>query len=203
MKAMLLRCLLPLLLIAELARGIEATVLVQNLRIPWEVVVLPDGRMLVTERPGYLAVVSRRGLETRIRVPYVLAVGEGGLLGAALHPQFRSNHWLYLYLTTRPNGGIVNRIVRYRFEQNQLEDQRMILDHIPAGIIHDGGRIVFGPDGRLYAGVGDTGNDRLAQDIRSLAGKILRINDDGTVPADNPFDNPVWSWGHRWCTWTR
>jgi glucose/arabinose dehydrogenase len=188
--------LAALWLVIEAAAS-SPVVIAENLRIPWEVVFLPDGRILVTERPGYLALLKDGGLQARIRVPYVLPYGEGGLLGAALHPRFAGNRWLYLYYTTRPNGGIVNRVVRYRLAGDRLENQQVILDHIPAGRIHDGGRIAFGPDGRLYIGAGDAGNQSLAQDTRSLAGKILRINDDGSVPPDNPFGNPVWSYGHR------
>jgi glucose/arabinose dehydrogenase len=123
--------------------------------------------------------------------------GEGGLLGMALHPRFDEHHWIYLYLTTVSDGGAENRVERYTFENDRLSDKKIIIDKIPGANYHDGGRIAFSPDGYLYITTGDAGKSNLAQATDSLAGKILRVHDDGSIPLDNPFHNAVWSYGHR------
>ena len=114
-----------------------------------------------------------------------------------MHPDFEQNRWLYLYLTTREGDGLINRVERYEFSDNALTNRQVILDNIPGARFHDGGRIAFGPDGFLYITTGDALEVDLAQQTDSLAGKILRISDTGAVPADNPFGNEVWSYGHR------
>lgn len=174
----------------------DITVTAQNLSIPWDVVFLPTGEMLVTERNGYL-LVFRNGLEERIRISGVEYTGEGGLLGMALHPDFSVNNYLYLYHTSESENRLINRVVRYEFSESNLSNPEEILGNIPGARFHDGGRIAFGPDGFLYITVGDAGNPGEAQNTSSLAGKILRIHDDGQIPADNPFGNAVWSYGHR------
>lgn len=170
-------------------------IVAENLAIPWEIAFLPDGDLLVTERPGTL---KRIGKEGRVYdIEGVEHVGEGGLLGMTLHPQFQENRWLYLYLTTKDESGLINRVDRYRFENDHLSEKKTIIDKIPGAAYHDGGRIVFGPDGYLYITTGDASRSNLAQDIDSLAGKILRLKDDGLIPPDNPFGNAVYSYGHR------
>jgi len=177
-------------------------VIVQNLNIPWEVVFLPAQEMLITERAGNLVKISSNGLpgqgqRTVIPVPEVQHSGEGGLLGMALHPNFSSNRYIYLYLTTRAGQGTTNRVERYEFRDDKLTNKKIIIQNIPGASNHDGGRIKFGPDGLLYIGTGDAGNEDNAQNTASLAGKILRVHDDGSVPTDNPFKNAVYSYGHR------
>jgi len=172
-----------------------AEIVADNLQIPWEIVFLPGGDLLVTERPGTL---KRIGKEGRVYViEGVEHIGEGGLLGMALHPQFSENRWIYLYLTTNIGNGLKNRVERYRFEGDRLSEKTIVIDNIPGAAYHDGGRIAFGPDGYLYITTGDAGSSNLAQDINSLAGKILRLKDDGSIPPDNPFGNAVYSYGHR------
>jgi glucose/arabinose dehydrogenase len=123
-------------------------------------------------------------------VPGVSAVGEGGFLGLALSPQYSRDRWVYAYLTAASD----NRIVRFRLG-GQV---RPVLTGLQKAANHNGGRIAFGPDGKLYAGVGDAGNSANAQDRGALNGKILRMNRNGTVPSGNPFPGSlVWSWGHR------
>jgi glucose/arabinose dehydrogenase len=165
-----------------------------NLEIPWELVFLPNQEILVTQRPGTLLLLQEG---QQITIDGVEHIGEGGLLGMALHPDFEQNNWLYLYLTTRISQTITNRVERYQFINNSLSDREIILDNIPGAANHNGGRIAFSPDGYLFITTGDAQNPDLAQDINSLAGKILRINDDGSIPADNPFNNEVYSYGHR------
>ncbi|MEK9151079.1 MAG: PQQ-dependent sugar dehydrogenase [Patescibacteria group bacterium] len=174
----------------------------QGLRIPWALDFLPDKRILFTERPGSVRLIDVRGklvAEPALTLGDVAAVGEGGLLGIALHPRFSENNFVYLYYTARRGGAeIANRVVRYRLENSRLVAPSVILDDIPAAANHDGGRIAFGPDGMLYITTGDAGVQANAQNTGSLAGKILRLRDDGTVPDDNPFaGSPVWSYGHR------
>ncbi len=170
-------------------------IILTDLEIPWEIAFLPDGRMLVTERPGSLVLVDES--KEIIEVDSVSHIGEGGLLGLAVHPDFSQNNWIYLYFTSEENGEIVNQVERFQLTDNNLTDQTVIIDNMPGGFTHNGGRIKFGPDGYLYISTGDAGNPNLSQDENSLAGKILRLNDDGSIPDDNPFENAVWSLGHR------
>ncbi len=120
------------------------------------------------------------------------AEGESGLLGLAVDPEFLKNKYIYVYYTDNDS----NRISRFTLNQ-KLENETVLIDNIPSASIHDAGRLKFGPDGKLYATTGDASQRDLAQDVNSLAGKILRLNKDGGIPADNPFKNYVWSYGHR------
>lgn len=184
-------------LFQEVSKNSESAteIVADNLQIPWEIVFLPDGDLLVTERPGTLKKIGKEG---RVYViDGVEHVGEGGLLGMTLHPRFSENRWIYLYLTTKNESGLINRVERYRFEDDRLSEKTIIIDNIPGAKYHDGGRIAFGPDGYLYITTGDAGSSNLAQDINSLAGKILRLKEDGSIPPDNPFGNTVYSYGHR------
>lgn len=175
-----------------------------GLETPWSLALLPDGAILLTERPGRLRVVRGGRLlpEPAAQMP-VAAVGEGGLLGLALHPRFPDRPFAYLYYTHRAGGRLSNRVARFRVAEGgpagfRLGEEKVLLDGIPGGTIHDGGRLRFGPDGMLYVTTGDGGRPALAADPKSLAGKILRLRDDGGVPEDNPFPgSPVWSYGHR------
>ncbi|MFA6005706.1 MAG: PQQ-dependent sugar dehydrogenase [Patescibacteria group bacterium] len=177
-------------------KSVNPEVLAENLEIPWEIVFLPEGDMLVTERSGKLL---RVGARTQVvqEIAGVAHIGEGGLLGMALHPNFKTNHYVYLYSTTRTAGGITNRVERYKFIKDTLTNRVVILEGIKGSANHDGGRIAFGPDGYLYITTGDAENPSSAQDTTSLNGKILRITDDGSIPKDNPFGNAVYSYGHR------
>jgi glucose/arabinose dehydrogenase len=171
-------------------------VVATGLDTPWEIAFLPDGGILVTERPGNLVEI-RRGEQRRIQIPAVYEAGESGLMGLALHPDFAGNRWIYIYYTTREDGRTVNLVERYRFEGGRLSERKLILGEIPGARFHDGGRIAFGPDGMLYLTTGDAGDGSRAQLPASLAGKILRLTAEGTVPPDNPFGNAVYSLGHR------
>ncbi|MGB4594484.1 MAG: PQQ-dependent sugar dehydrogenase [Anaerolineaceae bacterium] len=173
----------------------EPEVIAENLNFPWELAFLPDGGILVTERPGSLMLLEGNG--ERIPVEGIRHIGEGGLLGMALHPGFASNGWIYLYLTSTQGLNIVNRVERYVYKNHTLSERVLILEGIRGAAIHDGGRIKFGPDGMLYITTGDAGVTSLSQDLSSLNGKILRVEDDGSIPADNPFGTAVWSYGHR------
>ena len=177
------------------------TTIASNLDIPWDMAFLPEGEILITERPGRVRLVGKDGTvkpTAILEIKEVKHQGEGGLLGIALHPQFTQNKLVYLYYTYRNGFTTLNKVVRYKFGDNKLVFDKTIIDNIPGGIYHDGGRIKFGPDGKLYVTTGDATIDTLAQDTGSWAGKILRINDDGSLPNDNPFANsPIYSYGHR------
>ncbi len=171
-------------------------IIAENLDIPWEITFLPQGDLLVTERPGTLL---RLSAEEQMQIPIegVAHRGEGGLLGLVLHPDFENNNLIYLYLTTETEEGLTNRVEQYRLENDSVTKTATVVEGIPGASYHDGGRMAIGPDGRLYITTGDAGEGSLAQDKNSLAGKILRLNLDGSIPDDNPFGNEVWTYGHR------
>ena len=173
----------------------DRTIIAQDLDIPWEVAFLPDGDFLITERPGRLLKVGKD--KKVIEIQGVQHVGEGGLMGLALHPKFKENNLLYLYFTTGTGRNLSNKLERYKFDGNALTDRQVILEGVRGSSNHDGGRIAFGPDGNIYIGTGDSEQPDLAQNTKSLNGKILRIKDDGSIPSDNPFGNAVYSYGHR------
>ncbi|GGI90391.1 PQQ-dependent sugar dehydrogenase [Legionella impletisoli] len=169
---------------------------VEGLTVPWELVFLPNGDLLITERPGQLTQVGK--MTKTQTIPRVAQVGEGGLLGMALDPEFSQNRLLYLYRTTRKQGELLNEIVRYRYDSHGvLSDETILLTNIPAARFHNGGRIAFGPDGYLYVTTGDALSKNSAQNKHSLAGKILRLTKDGQPAPKNPFNSPVYSYGHR------
>lgn len=174
--------------------------LLTNLDLPWSISFTPDGRMFFTERVGRVRVVQNGQLLSEPAATFadVFSSSESGVLGMALHPGFAQNSLVYVvYTATRSDGARVNRLVRFRESGNVFREPAVLLDNIPAASTHAGSRIRFGPDGKLYVSTGDAQNPELSQTLSSLAGKILRLNDDGTTPSDNPFGSPVWSWGHR------
>jgi glucose/arabinose dehydrogenase len=173
---------------------LDIEVVADGLEVPWDIAFLPSGDMLVTERPGRLRLI-RDGevfpapvLEVEIAEVDVFLGFEGGLLGIALHPSFETNRLFYLYFTARTEDDrVVNRIVRYALSEDAMsaDVDQLIVDDIEAGGHHQGGRIRIGPDGLLYAGAG-AWEPPQSQDPNSLAGKLLRMNLDGSIPADNP-----------------
>lgn len=167
-----------------------------GLEVPWGVAVLPDGSTLVSERiSARIDQIPAGGGERRTigTVPGVESGGEGGLLGLAISPTYATDRLVYAYLGTTDD----NRVVTMTLRGDRLGAPRAIITGIPKGPIHDGGRIAFGPDGKLWITTGDAGIRELSQDRNSLGGKILRAEPDGSVPADNPFGTLVWSYGHR------
>jgi glucose/arabinose dehydrogenase len=177
---------------------------IPNLEVVWSMVWAPDGRMFFTERPGRVRVFANGKLQPQpiFVVPDVEPRGESGLMSIALHPQFGSNHLLYLAYAYSENGQRV-RVVRYRETPNGFVDPTVIIENIPAAQFHAGCRLRFGPDGKLYVTTGDATDREIAQQLNSLGGKILRLNDDGTVPTDNPFVGrsdarpEIWAYGSR------
>ena len=175
-------------------------VIAENLEVPWSVDVAGDGRVFFTERPGRIGIIAADG---EILEPIFIKVEqneEAGLMGLALHPDFANNHLIYVYHTySNGTGSVYNKVVALTERDNKIVGSKAIIEGIPAADRNDGGRIKFGPDdGKLYVATGDARQPDLAQDRESLAGKILRLNDDGTVPGDNPFPgSPIYSYGHR------
>jgi glucose/arabinose dehydrogenase len=177
------------------------TTIAEGLDTPWGIVFLPDNSMLVTERSGQVRFIDRQGkLEPTpvATLQNAKEAGEGGLLGIALHPDFASNSYVYLYYTYQNSGiNTLNRVVRMIFTDRKLSNEEVIVDRIPGSSNHNGGRIKFGPDRMLYIGTGDAGEPTRAQNKDSLAGKILRVTDSGGAIPGNPFNNLVFSLGHR------
>ncbi|QFZ20939.1 PQQ-dependent sugar dehydrogenase [Saccharothrix syringae] len=166
--------------------------------LPWGLTTLPDGQVLFGRRDTFEVVRldPATGAKTSLgRVPGATGTdGEGGVLGLAVAADFTADPWLYVMHTSSTD----NRVVRIRYTDGALTgDPQVLLTGIPRNKYHNGGRLRFGPDGKLYIATGDGQNGDWAQDLDNLAGKVLRINTDGTVPADNPFGTPVWSYGHR------
>lgn len=163
---------------------------VTGLTVPWGLAFINESDFLLTERPGRVRLVRGGELvdEPVLNMENVAATSEGGLLGLALHPQFQRNRFFYLYATARTGAGVFNRVERFRLSDDGRSAalDRLILDRVPAGVFHDGGRIRFGPDGMLYVATGDARQPDLAQEPGSPAGKILRLTPDGGIPDDNP-----------------
>ncbi|CAM5457458.1 Glucose/arabinose dehydrogenase OS=Streptomyces griseomycini OX=66895 GN=FHS37_006999 PE=4 SV=1 [Streptomyces griseomycini] len=173
-----------------------------GLSTPWGLAPLADGDLLVSSRDEatITRVDGRTGEKTELgEVPGVSPSGEGGLLGIALSPEYASDHMIYAYFTSASD----NRIVRMLYDEQKPPGEQLgapdtILRGIPKGVVHNGGRIAFGPDRMLYVGTGESGDTGLSQDKDSLGGKILRLTPEGEPAPGNPFpDSPVYSYGHR------
>ncbi|MDQ3131626.1 MAG: PQQ-dependent sugar dehydrogenase [Acidobacteriota bacterium] len=176
-----------------------------NLEVVWSIIFAPNGRIFLTERPGRVRVIENGKLRDApfFVVPDIEPSGESGLMGMTLHPDFSANRFVYLAYAYQDKGDQRVRVARYRETGDTLTDAKTIIENIPAARYHSGTRLKFGPDGKLYITTGDATKQSEAQKLDTLAGKTLRLNDDGTVPADNPFTNQkgarpeIWTFGHR------
>lgn len=184
------------------------TVIQSGLSVPWDIAFAPDGRMFMTERMGSIVMFESAKPNAKrvgvLKVPDVHSMGEAGLMGIAVDPGFATNGFVYVCASRLDGGEWRNQILRYRAAADSLSfDGYVIRAGILAASIHDGCRMSFGPDGKLWATMGENGEGRLAQDPNSLNGKVLRMNSDGTVPADNPIlpgataRTYAYSMGHR------
>ncbi len=177
-----------------------------KLKIPWGMAFLPNGDMLVTEKAGQLYQVSK-GVMTAIEgVPNVVVRGQGGLLEVAVHPQFKKNNFIYLAYAEGENANALNTSIgRGELRNGKITNFKRIMQAMPATSsgVHFGCRIVFDKNGYLFFSIGERGKKENAQDLTNHCGKIHRIKDDGSIPADNPFVNTpnaiksIWSYGHR------
>lgn len=172
---------------------------VTGLEVPWSIVWTSPRRMLVAERPGRIrAVIDGKLAEYPLAVFSVSTGGEEGLMGIAVDPDYAANKFLYACIAYTKHEVMTGRVVRLLDEETKLTVARVLIDDIPSAQYHAGCRLAFGADGKLYVTTGDATDRDLAQRLNSLAGKILRINADGTIPSDNPFPgSPIWSYGHR------
>lgn len=181
----------------------DVTTVAEDLAAPWGLARLPDGNFLITLRDAaeLIRIDQKTGKKTTIKgdgarelTENTVTAGEGGLLGVALSPAFAEDHQVFVYRTSAQG----NEVLRGTLDGDQLNTLEVVIDGIPAAQVHNGGGLAFGPDRLLYIGTGDAGDGELAQDIDSLAGKILRVADDGAIPDDNPMPGlAVWSLGHR------
>ena len=186
---------------------VTATIVRRGLASPWDLAFAPDGRMLVTEKPGNILVFASGAVNaaqlSNNAVTNVRADGEAGVMGLALDPSFANNGFVYV-CASRNDGGWLNQVLRYRMTGDSLAfDDYVIRTGMFAGGNHDGCRIRFGPDGKLWVTMGEVGNPQFSQNPMSMNGKILRVNSDGTIPSDNPImpgttaRSLVYTMGHR------
>lgn len=199
------------------AQGFKQATVAEGLERPWGMAWLPDGSMLISEKAGRLRLLKNGVLEpTPIAgVPSVMSSGQGGLMDVSIHPRFAENRFVYLTYASGTADANRTRIARARFDGKALQDLRVIFEvsQVKSGTQHFGSRILWLPDGTMLVAIGDGGNPpvqlegdlirKQAQNLRSRLGKIVRLNDDGSIPRDNPFatnanaDPAIWSYGHR------
>lgn len=171
----------------------------QGLQVPWSLVFTSKNRILVTERPGRIRVIENGNLLPQpIKTFAVSNQSEEGLMGMVADPDYDKNKYIYLCLAYGESEPIFDKVVRVTDKGNELGDDLVIFDKIPAAEFHAGCRLRFGPDKKLYISTGDARQKDKAQDLNFLGGKFLRLNSDGTIPIDNPIaGSPVYSYGHR------
>jgi len=187
----------------QAAPDLNVESVVRDLATIWAVDFAPDGRIFLTERSGRIRTVRDGALDPEpwLTVDGVVETGESGLMGLALDPDFSTNGYVYTtYTYAAAGGGLQNRLVRLKEDRatGRGAMDTVLLDDVRGGRVHDGGRVSIGPDNKLYWTMGDSGSQDLAQSLDTLNGKILRLNLDGSIPADNPFPgSPIYSYGHR------
>lgn len=177
----------------------QVTEMASDLKVPWSIQKHGDV-FYISERPGSIMKIDgkkRKRQKANLSDPLVTD-SEAGLLGFILSPDFAESNQAFAYYTYDDQGTTANKIVRLQVDGNQWQEIEVLLDQLPGGAFHDGGRLAIGPDEKLYASVGDAHDRQAPQDPDSLGGKILRMNFDGSIPADNPEkDSYVYSYGHR------
>ena len=200
--AFIKRSTVPVILPKE---GYQIDTVAANLRVPWQIVFLPDRSILFTEREGRVRIIRNNKLIVKpvFSLNDVVLRNKSGALGLCLHPEFSKNRQVYLASNYLLEGRMKLRIVRYELNKDTLVNPFVILKDIPANQNHTGCRLVFGPDKKLYITTGDADQPTMAQNLKAYNGKILRVNADGSIPEDNPFAKndtvrkEIWSYGHR------
>ena len=192
--------------------GVEVVTVARGLSHPWAMQVLPDGRFLVTERPGTIRIVDKSGrISNPLRgAPQAAARGQGGMLDIALAPDFEKSRQVFIsFSESRGGSGLGTSVARAELVSDaggdRLQNLKVIFRQLPASSsgLHFGSRLAFAPDGKLFVSLGDRGRSKFAQNLEAHYGKIVRINRDGSVPSDNPFAGrsdaqpQIWSFGHR------
>lgn len=181
-------------------KGITIEKIATNLFVPWSIVFVDENTIILTERDGKIRQIKNGKLIESPLYTFdeVSTSSEEGLMGMALDPDFKSNNYLYVCLAYPSGNDLFDKVIRMKYENEKMIEDRVILDRIPAAQFHAGCRLKFGPDDKLYITTGDATDKNIAQDKNSLGGKILRINSDGSIPNDNPFSNSaIYSIGHR------
>jgi PQQ-dependent dehydrogenase (s-GDH family) len=182
------------------ASELKDIAIVSGLSFPWEIIWGPDNNIWMTERGGRISRVNPAtgSVTTLLNIAEVVSNNEGGLLGMALHPNFSSTPQVFVVYNYNAGSSYREKVVRYTYNGSTLTNPLILLDNIAASSIHNGSRLLIGPDLKLYITTGDASNQSLPQNTSSVNGKVLRINLDGTIPPDNPVPgNPYWSLGHR------
>ena len=187
--------------------GFKIVEIADGLQHPWGLAFLPDGRILVTERPGRLRIIENGQLNPRpvSGLPEIAASGQGGLLDVAIHPNYRDNGWIYFSFVGPGKGGMGTEVARARLNGNRLKDLQLLfrMAHKSRTSRHFGSRLLFDRKGYLFITLGDRGDRPRAQRLNDHAGSVIRLHDDGRVPADNPFLTrkgarpEIYSYGHR------
>ena len=186
-------------------KGYKIDTIAENLNVPWQIAFLPDSTMIFTEREGRVRIYRNNHLIARpaFNANDVVLNNKTGLLGICIHPDFKQNRFIYLASNYLLGERMKLKIVRFQLYNDTLINPFILFKDIPANKNHTGCRLIFGPDKKLYISTGDADQPMLAQDLKAYNGKILRVNDDGSSPADNPFIRndtalkEIWSYGHR------
>ncbi len=175
-------------------------VFAENLTVPWSIAWTDNDRMLVNERTGKIRIIQNGKLQDAplLEIKEVSVGSEEGLMGLAIDPNYAENKYIYISYAYGKGDNLSIKVVRYKDNGNSVSDELILIDKLPGAKNHAGCRLRFGPDGKLYITTGDATDREIAQDLKNMGGKILRLNSDGSIPSDNPWPNsPVWSYGHR------
>lgn len=186
--------------VGNISDDYKIEVFAENLTVPWSIAWTDNDRMLVNERTGKIRIIQNGKLQDAplLEIKEVSVGSEEGLMGLAIDPNYAENKFIYISYAYGKGSDMAIKVVRYKDNGNSVSDELILIDKLPGAKNHAGCRLRFGPDGKLYITTGDATDREIAQDLKNMGGKILRLNSDGSIPSDNPWQNsPVWSYGHR------